>query len=79
MNDDPHLTSLIIGITVKADHPITCLNPSETFKIAHARIDNDQLYCRGEKTMWFSAALLTRVEEPTEESASYKTVDSVTK
>jgi hypothetical protein len=55
------LHGLLCGVVVKADHPVTCLNPDETFPIYECRIDNDKLYCRGEKTMWFHAALLERV------------------
>lgn len=53
----------LVGLEVKADHPITCLNPTETFLIRYAKIDErGKLYVRGEETMWFHASLITRAE-----------------
>lgn len=51
--------SFLIGLTVAANHPITCLNPNKFFKIHEVRIENDKLYVRGENTMWFHADLIT--------------------
>lgn len=55
------LSNVLCGITVKADHPITCCNPEETFEVKEAKIEDGNLYLRGEKTMWFSVGLLTRI------------------
>lgn len=48
------------GVKVKADHPITVLNPDPVFEIREVEIRNGNLYCRGENTMWFGAGLLRR-------------------
>lgn len=58
--DESVLSDLLCGIVVKADHPVTSLNPDETFPIHECKIDNGKLYCRGEKTMWFHVDLLKR-------------------
>ncbi|MDO8611127.1 MAG: hypothetical protein Q7R95_11430 [bacterium] len=55
----PH--HFLIGTQVKADHPITVLNPEETFKIKEVSIDNNILYVRGENTMWFAQGLIKLV------------------
>lgn len=49
----------LIGLEVIADHPITCANPSPTFRIYEARIRNDKLYVRGAETMWFHGDLIS--------------------
>lgn len=50
----------LIGIEVQADHPQTCLNPSKTFRVHEARIDeNGRLFVRGEETMWFHGGLIS--------------------
>ena len=49
------LERLLVGKEARAKHPITCLNPTPTFRIAHARIDDvtGHISIRGENTMWF--------------------------
>lgn len=54
---------LLCGMRVKADHPITPLNPEETFIVFDTQIERGNLYLRGEKTMWFANQLLTRVDK----------------
>ena len=49
----------LMGQEVKADHPITCLNPDGTFKIVDAQIDGGKLYVRGDDTMWFSSEMIS--------------------
>ena len=48
----------LIGLEVRADHPITCLNPEKSFKIFDAKIEDDKLYVRGQNTMWFHSGLV---------------------
>lgn len=54
-------TKWLIGLEVRADHPITCLNPEPTFKISEVKIENDKLYVRGEQTMWFHGGMIASV------------------
>lgn len=49
----------MLGATVKADHPITCLNPDETFVVTAIHWDRGQFFARGEQTMWFSTRMLS--------------------
>lgn len=58
MDINQHL-SWLIGQEVKADHPVTCLNPNEAFKIVDVKIEGDKLYVRGEETMWFSSGMIS--------------------
>lgn len=51
--------SWLIGQEVKADHPITCANPNETFEIVDAKIENNKLYVRGSATIWFSSGMIS--------------------
>lgn len=45
----------MIGAEVRADHPITSLNPDPTFEVFAIRAEADQrLYVRGENTCWFN-------------------------
>ena len=62
--DNCKRTALLIGLRVKADHPITVLNPDETFVIYDARIENGNIYARGELTMWFASSDLLRIDAP---------------
>lgn len=55
------LSAVLCGMIVKADHPITCMNPEETFEVKEAKIENGGLYLKGEKTMWFHTNLLTKI------------------
>jgi hypothetical protein len=48
----------LIGLEVRPDHPVTCLNPALTFKIYEAKIDDNKLYVRGENTMWFHGGMI---------------------
>lgn len=59
----PSTLRWLIGLEVKANHPITVLNPTKTFKITQASIEDNKLYVRGEDTMWFESSLITLVEE----------------
>ena len=43
----------ILGKMVKANHPITCLNPDEWFEVINAREDEGAVYVIGRKTFWF--------------------------
>ena len=54
------IESFLIGKTAKADHPITCMNPEDTFTIVQVRVevsshqeDGHKVLVRGENTMWF--------------------------
>ena len=55
------IENFLIGKTARADHPITCMNPEETFKIIAVRIEQTlscqeeghKVLVRGENTMWF--------------------------
>lgn len=55
----------LIGLEVEADHPITCVNPTKTFKIFDVQIDDGwsgkTIFVRGEDTMWFSTRMIKRV------------------
>jgi hypothetical protein len=48
----------LIGLTVSADHALTCLNPDKTFVIRHVKAEHGNLYVRGENTMWFHGGLI---------------------
>lgn len=41
------------GTIVKADHPITPLNPTPTFAVFDIKYERGSIFVRGEKTMWF--------------------------
>ena len=55
------IEDFLIGKIAKADHPITCMNPEETFKIIAVRVEQTlsnqeeghKVFVRGENTMWF--------------------------
>lgn len=48
------------GALVKADHPITVLNPSETFEVLEIKVDErGEFFARGENTMWFNTRMLS--------------------
>jgi len=54
-----NLARTLIGKTAKADHPITCLNPNETFTIIEVRTEADHISVRGENTCWFGQNLVS--------------------
>jgi len=47
-----------VGTMVKANHPITCLNPEEWFAVAEIEHRHGKFYVRGENTCWFSVSSL---------------------
>jgi hypothetical protein len=61
-NPNPNLDNLLVGREAKAKHPITVLNPTETFKIVDAHIDFNKIYVCGEKTMWFELGSIELVD-----------------
>lgn len=50
-----------VGARVKADHPVTCLNPEETFIVTELSFDNGRFFARGAQTCWFSTRMLSPV------------------
>lgn len=53
------------GTRVKADHPITPLNPEETFVVHAVNVDSDgKVFVRGEATMWFHVNMLSPASPP---------------
>lgn len=50
----------LIGKLASANHPLTCLNPEETFEIVDVKIENSEhhnfgkISVRGEETCWFT-------------------------
>lgn len=59
-----------IGTRVRASHPITCINPDETFEVFAIKTQYgllpDQSYgstffIRGEKTCWFNIMMISEV------------------
>lgn len=52
------ILNFLVGKTAKSLHPITLLNPSETFIITECKISNDTLYIRGEDTCWFEQGMI---------------------
>lgn len=52
-----NIVKLLIGKTAKANHPITVLNPDETFVITDAHVDYTfpmpKVFCQGKNTAWF--------------------------
>ena len=55
------IEDFLIGKIAKADHPLTGLNPHETFVIADVRVEETisgqkqghKVFIRGKDTMWF--------------------------
>ena len=47
------LVASLIGREAKANHPITCLNPTETFIITEAKVENGAIVVRGTDTCWW--------------------------
>lgn len=45
---------VLIGRTVKANHPITVLNPEEWFKIIDVNVTDGKVWVIGENTCWFN-------------------------
>jgi hypothetical protein len=66
-----------IGDEVMADHPITCLNPSRTFRIAYVEYRDGSMSVRGEETMWFGLSLIKRVDASQSTPAGEVTADAV--
>lgn len=62
------LEKLLVGKRAKANHPITCLNPDETFIIFEVRaeyrtdIQKTVVQVRGENTMWWGNGAWELVE-----------------
>lgn len=46
-----------VGTRVKANHPITVLNPEETFLVKYMKFEQGRNVCfvRGDLTCWFRA------------------------
>lgn len=44
-----------------ADHPVTPLNEERVFTIVEAKVEDNKIYVRGAKSMWFEAKSITRV------------------
>lgn len=59
------MAEVTIGSVVKVDHPITCLNPKEYFRVDYMRYDvsRNKTYLRGEDTCWFNADMILDVRE----------------
>lgn len=55
MNKPNHF---LVGLPAKANHPITVLNPDKVFTIKEVKIENNTIFVRGEKTMWFGESLI---------------------
>lgn len=53
----------LIGTTVKADHPITCLNPDEYFDVHEIQIGSTGVSVRGKNTCWFGLGLISAAPE----------------
>lgn len=52
-----------VGDVVKVNHPITCLNPEEYFKVVATRHKPDEEFAfRGERTCWFGLSTLLEVK-----------------
>lgn len=49
----------LIGTEVKSSHPKTVLNPDDTFFVAAVRVDAYGVAVRGERTCWFSLAMIS--------------------
>lgn len=62
-----------IGSEVIADHPVTPLNPSESFIVEEIEFRNDNFYARGENTMWFNVTMLRPAKEIPLEAKNYHT------
>lgn len=54
-----------IGMRLKSNHPITCLNPDEWFEVSEVRAEPDgDFSVRGENTCWFGISMLTAPTPP---------------
>ncbi|AVQ81695.1 hypothetical protein C4F17_12450 [Variovorax sp. PMC12] len=59
-----------IGARVKANYPITVLNPTEYFTVSEMRMNSDgRIAVRGEDTCWFSLQSLVSPSPHPEEGA----------
>lgn len=64
------IENLILGRRVKADHPITVLNPEESFIVTEVKLEvgghfhGPSFYVKGENTMWFHESLVELVDRP---------------
>lgn len=56
-----HIKVPCIGSMVKADHPVTCLNPTEWFAVYEIKYEpvHNKFWVRGENTMWFNLNMIT--------------------
>lgn len=56
------IDNIFMGAMIKVDHPTTCLNPDEYFKVIAVNIEGNpmspKIYVRGENTCWFSTTLI---------------------
>lgn len=52
------LNQVFIGCQAQANHPQTCLNPDKTFKIKEVKIEDDNIWFRGEHTCWFGSGMI---------------------
>ena len=48
-----------VGSYVKADHPLTVLNPTKVFEVVEVKSESGRFYARGKHTMWFGVGMLT--------------------
>jgi hypothetical protein len=53
-----NLVQSLIGKRAKADHPMTVINPEEYFIIIEAKIEDNKILVRGDKTAWFSGEMI---------------------
>ena len=51
-------TDFLIGLTVEANHPITCANPEKHFVVKEARVEDNRIFVRGENTIWFGGGMI---------------------
>lgn len=58
-----------IGTLVKANHPITVLNPTKIFEVEEIKVEGFGMYARGDKTCWFNVNMLS--EPSFEEKMEY--------
>ena len=46
--------NLLRGKQLSADHPITCLNPTEWFTPVTVKVENGSIWVRSTSTCWFA-------------------------
>ncbi|GGE18512.1 hypothetical protein GCM10011390_42110 [Aureimonas endophytica] len=57
-----------VGDEVRADHPITVLNPTQTFIVYERRFKDDRVSVRGENTCWFDLGMISPAAPPPPEA-----------